>query len=83
MKKYLSIPEAAKLLGISRIALYKQVKTGKFPAERAGRSYVIASEEIEHILSNVLTEKDKKDIEHIISRIFLEYGETLRLLGKE
>ena len=83
MKKHLSIPEAAKILGISRIALYKQVKAGKVKAERVGRNYIISSRHIEHILSDKLSKKERDDIKDIIKRIFNEYGETLEMLGKE
>ena len=35
-EKYLTIPQAAKLLGISRIAVYKKVKNGQIKAEKSG-----------------------------------------------
>lgn len=38
----LSIPEAAAILGISRIAVFKRVKGGSIPAFRVGRSWAIA-----------------------------------------
>jgi cysteine synthase A len=38
---YLSIQEAARRLGVSRIAVYKRVKSGRLPAMRVGRSFVI------------------------------------------
>lgn len=38
MKKYLTIPEFADLLGISRIAVYKKVKAGKIPAEKSAET---------------------------------------------
>lgn len=37
----LSIPEYARHLGISRIAVYKQVRKGLLPARKVGRNYVI------------------------------------------
>ena len=39
--KYITIPELAKLLGVSRIAIYKRVKKGQIPATKIGRTYVI------------------------------------------
>ncbi len=39
---FISIPECAQLLGISRIAVFRQVKSGKLPATKVGRHYVIA-----------------------------------------
>lgn len=38
---FLSIPEYAKKLGISRIAIFKQVKKGKLKAIRIGRNWAI------------------------------------------
>lgn len=40
-QEYLSIPEAAGILGISRIAVFKQVKKGKLPAIRIGRNWAV------------------------------------------
>ncbi len=36
-----SVPEAAKILGVSRGAVAKRVRRGTLPAERIGRSYAI------------------------------------------
>jgi len=36
-----SVPEAAKLLGISRAAVAKRIKAGTLSAERVGRNYAI------------------------------------------
>ncbi len=43
---FLSIPEAAAILGVSRIAVFKRVKSGHIPAFRAGRAWVIARRDI-------------------------------------
>ena len=45
-EKYLTIPQAAKLLGISRIAVYKKVKNGQIKADKIGRNYVINRKQI-------------------------------------
>jgi len=42
----LSIPEAAGILGISRIAVFKRVKSGAIPAFRVGRSWAISREDL-------------------------------------
>lgn len=39
--KYISIPQYAEALGISRIAVYQRVKKGIIPAKKIGRNYVI------------------------------------------
>lgn len=39
--KFLSIPEAAAMLGVSRIAVFKQVKKGRLSAIRIGRNWAV------------------------------------------
>lgn len=39
--KFISVPEAAKILGISRIAVFKKVKKGEISAIRIGRNWAI------------------------------------------
>ena len=40
-KKFFSTTELAKLMGISRIAVYKKIKAGEIKARRSGRNFVI------------------------------------------
>ena len=47
--QYISVMEAAKQLGISRIAVFKKIKNGQIRAERMGRSYSIPVREIEKV----------------------------------
>ena len=37
-KEYLSTSEVAKILGISRIAVFKKIKSGEIKAEKKGRN---------------------------------------------
>lgn len=84
---YVSITELAKMLGISRVAVFKRIKKGQIPAEKIGRSYAISMEYVtalmQHGHSKVLTEDKKEIIKRAVERVVKEYGETLRLLGKE
>lgn len=84
---YISIAELAKMLGISRVAVFKKIKKGQVPAEKIGRSYAISMEHVsdivEHGRSTVLTEENKAEIKKAVQRVVKEYGETLKLLGKE
>lgn len=82
-KKYLTIPELAKLLGKSRVAVYKDVKSGKIAATRIGRNYVISDRDIGSILGNEMTGKDKKRVSHAVKKVVREYGEVLKRLSKE
>ena len=81
-KAYFSTAEAAKILGISRVAVFKRIKSGKLKADRIGRGYVIAKEALE-IIGETLTDARKKEIDQSMKRIIKEYGEALRMLGRE
>lgn len=82
-KEYITIPELAKLLGISRIAVYKKVKNGEIKAIKIGRIHAIPKEYIAGILGKEVSEKGKKEIDKAIQKTIREYGETLKLLGGE
>ena len=82
-EKYLSVAQLAKILGISRIAVYKKIIKGEIEAFKIGRSFVIPKEELGKILGEVLTKKQKKIIDKGIEKTIKEYGETLKLLGQE
>jgi excisionase family DNA binding protein len=45
--EYLSIQQAAKILKVSRIAVYKKVKKGQIASLRIGRSFAISRESLE------------------------------------
>lgn len=82
-KKYLTTSELAKLLGISRIAVFKKIKAGKIKAKKIGRNFVIDKKELGGILDESLTERKKNEISASVKKTIEEYGETLKLLGKE
>jgi len=82
-EKYITIPELAKLLGVSRIAIYTRVKKGDIPATKIGRTYVITDQTVADILGKKVTAERKKRIDAAVSRTVREYGEVLKLLGKE
>ena len=81
--QYITIPELAKILGLSRIAVYKRVKNGQIDATKIGRNYFIPKKYIDFILGNKLSENDKKEIDIAVKKTITEYGEVLKLLGKE
>jgi len=82
-KQYITIPELAKLLGVSRIAIYNRVKKGEIPATRIGRIYIIDDQTIKDILGKEVTTEGAKRIDAAVRKTVLEYGEVLKLLGKE
>jgi excisionase family DNA binding protein len=82
-KEYITIPELAKLLGVSRIAIYNRVKKGQIPATKVGRTYIIEDQTIRDILGKEVTTKGKKRIDAAVRKTIREYGELLKLLGRE
>lgn len=50
-REYYSIPEAASLLGISRIAVFKRVKKGRLQAMRFGRNWAVPAAALEGLVS--------------------------------
>ena len=81
--KYITIPQLAKHLGTSRIAIYKRVKKGQIPAEKIGRTFMITDRTVMEILGKEVSQKGKKRIDSAVSRTVREYGEVLKQLGKE
>ncbi|MBU1557600.1 helix-turn-helix domain-containing protein [Patescibacteria group bacterium] len=86
-KTHISVSDFAKILGISRTAVLKKITKGQVPAERIGRSYAIPMGYVSNMLNDgkykELTQKEKEEIEKMVEKIVDEYGDTLRLLGKE
>jgi len=82
-KKYYTVKELADILKISRIAVFKKVQNKQIKAEKIGKTYIIFKDEAEKILNNDLSERLKREIERGVSKVIKEYGETLRLLGRE
>lgn len=80
---YITIPELAKILGLSRIAIFKKVKKGVIKAVKIGRNYAIPRAYVDSILGKTLGDSDKKEIDIAVKKTVKEYGRTLKLLGKE
>ncbi|TKJ35469.1 MAG: hypothetical protein CEE38_14950 [Planctomycetes bacterium B3_Pla] len=85
MKKsrYVTIPELAEILGLSRIAVYKKVKKGQIKAVKIGRTFAIDRKYVLKILGKALDQEDKKQIDDAVKKTIKEYGQTLKLLGSE
>lgn len=81
--EYLSTSEFARLLKVSRIAVFKKIQTGKIKAFKIGRNYAIPMEEFRSAIGTFIPQQKKDEIEKIVKRAVKEYGEALRLLGKE
>ncbi|PIR92349.1 hypothetical protein COU01_02120 [Candidatus Falkowbacteria bacterium CG10_big_fil_rev_8_21_14_0_10_44_15] len=82
-KKYYTVKELADIMKISRIAVFKKVQNKQIKAEKVGKTYIILKDEAEKFIDNDLSERLKMEIERGVSQVIKEYGETLRLLGRE
>ena len=49
-KEFLSIEETCKLIGISRMTLYRQIQNKKIKPRKIGRRVIIKRSEIDHLL---------------------------------
>ena len=86
-KEYLSITEVAKLLGLSRTAIHNKVKSGEIKATRIGNAYAVPESEVKRLVGDIvghpLSDKEKRKIDEIVQKTVKEYGEVLKMLGKE
>ena len=82
-EKYITIPGLAKLLGISRIAVFKKVKKGEIKAIKIGRNYAIPHNFLDQLLGKTLSTQAKREIDSAVKKAVSEYGQTLKLLGAE
>ena len=81
MHEFLSTVEAAKILGLSRVTLFKWIKSGQIKAVKVGRNYIIPRGEImDRPKKGGLSELGKAEIDRGVDRVIGEYGETLKLL---
>lgn len=80
---YISTMEAAKVLGISRIAVFKKIKKGEIKAQKVGRNYIIKQSDVFNFVNGKLSKRTKSKITRAVKRTVREYGETLKMLGTE
>jgi excisionase family DNA binding protein len=83
IEKYITIPELAKLLGLSRIAVYQRVKKGQIPATKIGKTYVITDKTVAEVLGKKVSKKGKSRIDLAVQKTVKEYGDVLKQLSKE
>ena len=81
--EFLSTLELARLLGMSRISVFNKIKKGEIKAIKVGRAYIINRKDVPEITGQVLNNKTSQEIDIAVQKTIREYGETLRLLGKE
>ncbi len=81
--KYITIPQLAKMMGVSRVTVYRKVKSGEIKATKVGHDYIVDDKEIQRLLSQDITEADKRRIDKAVKKTVEEYGDVLKWLGKE
>jgi len=79
---FISVTEAASLLGLSRKQVWRKIKAGKIKAQKVGRAYVIDKNSLGVIFEEI-TEKEVKLVKYAVDRTIKEYGEVLKKLGRE
>lgn len=81
-KDYISTSEAAKIMGITRIAVFKQIKSGKLEAKKIGNSYAIDRDALGGIYKKI-TFEDEKNVKMAVDKVIREFKPALKRLGKE
>jgi excisionase family DNA binding protein len=61
-EKYFSTPEVAKILGISRIAVFKQIKSGKLAAMKVGKGFLVEKSHVFNLYKKKLEREAKRQI---------------------
>jgi excisionase family DNA binding protein len=80
MTEFLSTSQVAKLLGISRIAVFKKIKSGEIKAKKVGRNYIVKRSDLGDVFRVGITQKRKKELEQAVKKVVAEYGEALKML---
>jgi excisionase family DNA binding protein len=82
-KAFFSTTEVAKVLNLSSVAVFKKIKNGQLKAQKIGRNYVIAKEDLEALIGSALSSEQKDEIESVVKKAVKQYKVTFRRLGKE
>jgi excisionase family DNA binding protein len=80
--KFISIPEAAQILGLDRTHVFRLIKSGVIPAQKIGRNWAIDSRDL-GVFTDETTPQDKKLINETVHKVFREYGDVIKKLGAE
>lgn len=80
---FLTVKQLADILGISRIAVFNKIKKSQLVAQKVGKTYLIPKDQLVGIIDNNISEEDKEKMKRGVSKVIHDYGETLKMLGKE
>jgi excisionase family DNA binding protein len=80
---FLSTTQAGKLLGISRIAVFKKIRSGELPAVRHGHRYLITPNSLNFYRGLILPE-DKEDwCRWVAEKISKDFRVSLEKIGNK
>ncbi len=82
-KKYYSTSEVADVMHMTRVGVFKRIKNGKIKAEKVGRNYAVAHEDLLEALGKSLGKDKKHNIDKAVDRAIKEYRKTFEALEKE
>lgn len=82
-KPFLSTTEAAEILGISRVGVFKRIKRGQLPAKKIGRNYIIQLKDLLGQAGGTLLDTQRQEIKQAIEQAMREYRDVFEMLGKE
>ena len=80
---YITTGELAKELGVSRVTIFKKVKSGEIPSEIVGGRYLIPVSYLQKITGKDLSKSDQDSLSRAVDRVVKDYGEAIKLLGDE
>ena len=76
-----TIPQLARMLGVSRITVYQRVRRGQIPAVKVGRTYVITERTVNEVLGRTVSAARRKLLDRAVHRVVREYGPVLKKLA--
>ena len=81
-KDLISVAEAAKLMGLSRMHVIRKIKKGEIKAVRVGRAYAIDRNQLGGIFRRI-SEKERSKVDEAVEKVLRDYGEVIKKLGDE
>ena len=83
-ENFLTVPELAEKMGLSRSQVFRRVQAGLIPHQKAGRIYLIPKEYADTVLAlGELTKKDQQQVEKAVKKVVHQYGDVIKKLGAE
>jgi len=79
-QEFVTVPELAKIMGLSRSQTFRRVKGGDIPAQKAGRIFLVPKTYADKFTGK-LTPEDEKIIDYGVKRALKEYGDVIKKLG--